>query len=39
MDVEQYHFLQKDVLSSLHEKLTKGEEIVCGACMVSDLRI
>ena len=30
MDVEQYHFLQKDAVSSLHERLTKGDKIVCG---------
>ena len=29
MDVEQYHHLQKEVVSSFHEKLRKGEEIVC----------
>ena len=28
MDVEQYHNLQKDVVSSIHERLTKGEKIV-----------
>jgi hypothetical protein len=28
MDVEQYHLMQKGVVSSLHEKLTKGEKIV-----------
>lgn len=29
MDVEQYHFLQRDVVSSLHERLKKEEKIVC----------
>jgi len=28
MDVEQYHFAQKDLVSSLHERLTKKEKIV-----------
>ncbi|KAF9649385.1 hypothetical protein BDM02DRAFT_1844775 [Thelephora ganbajun] len=27
MDVEQYHFIQRDTVSSLHERLTKGEKI------------
>ena len=34
MDVEQYHLVQKDVLSSLHEKLTKGEKIVRGSSTI-----
>ena len=34
MDVEQYHLGQKDVVSSLHEKLTKGEKIVRGSSML-----
>jgi len=29
MDVEQHHFAQKDAVSSLHERLTKKEKIVC----------
>ena len=28
MDIEQHHFAQKDVVSSLHERLTKKEKIV-----------
>ncbi|KAF9781616.1 zinc-finger of the MIZ type in Nse subunit-domain-containing protein [Thelephora terrestris] len=27
MDVEQYHYLQRDVVSSFHGRLTRGEEI------------
>lgn len=30
VDVEQYHFLQRDSVSSLHERLNKGDKIVCG---------
>jgi len=30
VDVEQYHFLQRDTVSSLHERLNKGDKIVCG---------
>lgn len=30
MDVEKYHLAQKDVVSSLHERITKGEKIVSG---------
>jgi len=29
VDVEQYHFLQRDSVSSLHERLSKGDKIVC----------
>jgi len=29
MDVEQHHFVHKDVVSSLHERLSKKEKIVC----------
>ena len=29
MDVEQYHFLQRDAVSSFHERLSKGDKIVC----------
>lgn len=29
MDVEQCHYLQRDVVSSFHERLNKGEKIVC----------
>ena len=28
IDVEQYHYLQRDVVSSFHARLTKGEKIV-----------
>ena len=28
IDIEQYHLAQKDVVSSLHERLTKKEKIV-----------
>jgi len=30
MDIEQYNLLQKDVVSSFHERLNKGEKIVRG---------
>lgn len=29
IDVEQCHYMQRDVVSSFHEKLSKGENIVC----------
>lgn len=29
IDVEQRHYMQRDVVSSFHERLTDGEEIVC----------
>ena len=29
MDIEQYYFAQRDFVSSLHEKLRKGEKLVC----------
>lgn len=28
MDVQQHHYSQRDVVSSLHERLSKGEKIV-----------
>ena len=37
IDVEQYNYMQKDVVSSLHERLTKKEKIVRGFFAISGL--
>ena len=39
MDVEQYHFAQRDAVSSLHEKLIKKEQVVRGCLTLSGLWI
>ena len=39
INVGQYHYLQRDVVSSFHEKITKGENIVRRSRITLDIRI